>query len=338
MDTLTHALSGALVSRATWKKSTSQLTLRQRTLVGFLATAFPDIDYIVRLFSSDFIVYLNYHRGITHSLVLLPLWALLLAFLLSKILRLDSGWRTLYPLCCLGIGLHIGGDVITSYGTMVFAPLSDWRASLDTTFIIDPLFSGIIVVALLLSWLLPQKKRAAAIGSVVLLAYVGVQAWAHHQAVRLGEQTVVDHQWQQTKVSALPQPLSPFNWKIVIEHRQHYHVGLVKLFGKAIRSENRGGLLSLMASAYPEPENILWEKLYRYGADPNLAKAARQVWMHATLDDYRRFARFPRMIESRHTATACHWFSDLRFELPQIDSSALFTVGLCKDAPERLLR
>jgi len=45
----------------------------------------------------------------------------------------------------LSIGAHIAGDVITSYGTMLLAPLSDWRAAIGTTFIIDLWFSGIIV-------------------------------------------------------------------------------------------------------------------------------------------------------------------------------------------------
>ena len=33
------------------------------------------------------LAYLYLHRGITHSVVLLPLWALLLSWLLAKILR-----------------------------------------------------------------------------------------------------------------------------------------------------------------------------------------------------------------------------------------------------------
>ncbi|MEN8106552.1 MAG: metal-dependent hydrolase [Pseudomonadota bacterium] len=338
MDTLTHALSGALVARATWNKNTSRLSLRQRTLVGFLATAFPDIDYIIRLFSSDFIFYLNHHRGITHSLVMLPLWALVLAFLFSKLLRPKTDWRMLYPVCCIGIGLHIGGDVITSYGTMIFAPFSDWRASLDTTFIIDPVFTGIIVASLLLSFLLTRKQGVAAIGSIVLVAYVGLQAWAHNEAVKLGERAAGDYLWQEATVSALPQPLSPFNWKIVVEHEEHYHIGMVRLFGEATKADNSGSFLSVTGSAYYQPENIQWERLYRYGENRHLAEDIWLAWMHDTLDGYRRFARFPRLIENRKYAKDCYWFSDLRFELPHRDSSPLFTVGLCEKVLGKLHR
>ena len=156
MDTLTHALSGALLARATWGRSKTQITLRQQTQVGFLAAAFPDIDYILQLVNNNFLVYLNYHRGITHSIVLLPVWAVLLAIVFSKIMRSAPDWRSLFALCCLCLGIHIAGDVITSYGTMILAPFSDWRASLDLTFIIDFIFTGILLFA----WLYysPQKK------------------------------------------------------------------------------------------------------------------------------------------------------------------------------------
>ncbi len=91
------------------------------------------------------------HRGPTHSLLLLPPWALPLSWVLAKILREPGGWRALYGVCALGIGAHIAGDWITSFGTMLLAPLSDWRAGIGTTFIIDLWFSGIILVGLILS-------------------------------------------------------------------------------------------------------------------------------------------------------------------------------------------
>src|SRR5688572_32407804 len=116
---------------------------------GFLACAAPDLDFVVGFGGP--VSYILNHRGVTHSVLLLPLWALVLSWLLAKILREPRGWRALYGVCALALFAHIVGDYITSFGTMVFAPLSDWRAALGTTFIIDLWFSGIIVVGLVLS-------------------------------------------------------------------------------------------------------------------------------------------------------------------------------------------
>src|SRR5918996_1029650 len=62
MDTLTHALSGALLARATEPKAprTDQLPRRLRMWVGFWAAAFPDSDFIVRF--TDPLTYLARHR------------------------------------------------------------------------------------------------------------------------------------------------------------------------------------------------------------------------------------------------------------------------------------
>ena len=83
MDTLTHALSGALLARATAPRgqSANTLPLGRRMAVGFVAAAFPDIDVVVSYLSP--LAYLHYHRGPTHSLILLPLWAVLTSIIVT---------------------------------------------------------------------------------------------------------------------------------------------------------------------------------------------------------------------------------------------------------------
>jgi inner membrane protein len=120
MDTLTHALSGALLARATASKDAPPRSLPRRVAAGFFACAAPDLDWVVALFGP--MEFLAHHRGVTHSLLLAPLWALPLSWALALVLREPRGWRALYGVTALGIALHIAGDVITSYGTMVLAP------------------------------------------------------------------------------------------------------------------------------------------------------------------------------------------------------------------------
>ncbi len=329
MDTLTHALSGALLARATWNSKTARIPLRQQTRAGFLAAAFPDIDYILQLVNTDFLAHLNYHRGITHSLILLPAWAVLLALLFSKIMRPAVEWRSLFTLCCLCLGIHIAGDVITSYGTMILAPLTDWRASLDLTFIIDFIFTGILLLGLSASIVMRSKQLAAIIGLAVLLAYLGLQSWAHQQAVSAGEDAARSNDWHGAAISAIPQPLSPFYWKIIIAHEQHYHVGDVRLYGEATRSDGDKGLFATIRSAYQPPGNLQWQREYRYGADPQHSEAIRSAWLSDEIADFRRFTRFPVLIESSASGGRCYWFSDLRFMLQGRPLSRFFTYGIC---------
>src|SRR5205085_6845605 len=140
---------------------------------GFLACAAPDLD-IVASFAGP-VAFLENHRGVTHSLVLLPLWAVGVAWVLAKLLREPRGWRALYAISAAAIGLHIVCDVITSYGTMIFAPFSDWRAAIGTTFIIDLWFSGIIVAGLIASAIAWRSRLPAVAALAVLVGYVGFQ-------------------------------------------------------------------------------------------------------------------------------------------------------------------
>src|SRR5262249_16238252 len=152
-DTLTHGLSGALLARATAPKADDPqaLPLRRRLFIGFLAAMAPDLDFVVSYLGP--IGYLEQHRGLTHSLILLPLWAFLLAKLCSLVWRRDRPWKAYFGILAMGIGLHIAGDLITSYGTMIFAPFSNTRYGIGTTFIIDLWFTGILLAGLVAAWI-----------------------------------------------------------------------------------------------------------------------------------------------------------------------------------------
>src|SRR5262245_17492273 len=214
MDTLTHALSGALIARATAPKDAPPGSLPRRIAAGFFACAAPDLDFVVSFIGP--VAYLENHRGVTHSLFLLPLWALLYAWVLAVILREPRGWRALYFVTALGLALHIAGDVITTYGTMILAPFSDWRAQIGTTFIIDLWFSGIIVAGLLASAVARRSRWPAVAASAVLAGYVGFQYLQKEKAVDFGERYARALGMKDAAVNAQPRPVSSFNWTVFV--------------------------------------------------------------------------------------------------------------------------
>ena len=107
MDTLTHALSGALLARAMSGRDMPPIAIPRRIAAGFLACAAPDLDFVAGFAGP--VEYLLNHRGVTHSLLLMPAWAMGVAWLLAKVLREAGGWRALYAVCLAAIALHIAG-------------------------------------------------------------------------------------------------------------------------------------------------------------------------------------------------------------------------------------
>lgn len=316
MDTLTHALSGALLARATEPQSgTDTLSRRTRMAVGFWAAAFPDIDFVLRF--ADPLTYLTTHRGVTHSVLLLPLWAAGLAVVFHLLYGRRYSWRAFAGVCALGLGVHIAGDVITSFGTMILAPLSDWRAQLPATFIIDPYFTGVIVGGLLASWYWSGTRAPAIAGFAILVGYVSFQAVLHDRALRVADDYVAANRLEPAGTHALPQPFSPFHWLVVVEQPEAYHMSYVSLLRDRVpATPTDAGFLRRVYDSYRPVDQASWHRVPRYGQSAAETELARSVWEAPIFMRYRRFAMFPAVYRvDRFSERVCVWFADLRFAL-----------------------
>jgi membrane-bound metal-dependent hydrolase YbcI (DUF457 family) len=189
MDTITHGIAGALIGKALFNGDDlfTMRSMNRRRIVAWSATLgaiFPDADTFRDMLSHNELLTIAWHRSITHSLVCLPIFALLLAALTRWIVR----WRkwdapsfaALTGIYAVGILSHILMDLITSFGTMVWSPL-DWsRPAWDSIFIIDFTFTGILLAPQILAWVheRPERSRRRALVSlaIFILAVFSVQA------------------------------------------------------------------------------------------------------------------------------------------------------------------
>ena len=327
MDTLTHALSGALLARATASKDAPPNSLPRRIAAGFFACAAPDLDFVAGFAGPEF--FLLNHRGVTHSLLLLPAWAFVLAWILARLLREPRGWRALYSVCAMSVGLHIAGDLITSYGTMILAPLSDWRAGIGTTFIIDLWFSGIIVAGLIASIFFQRTRIPAIAAFASLVAYVGFQYVQRERALDFGTEYVKQKGLQGVTVSVHPKPVSPFNWTVFVSDDRVHRFAHVNLERKEPRRYQPGdGFVARVDSPYMPLEQAIWVTRTRYGEVDEARH--RQAWNSDALAFFRWFAALP-ALDAVTEGGRCVWFVDLRFLTPGRDAMP-FQVGVCSEA------
>ncbi len=295
MDPLTHAISGAALARAFPKQ---HLPAKQVFLLILLSMA-PDLDIVLRPWSDE--LYLNHHRGLTHSILMLPLWSWLIFSLLNR--KSDS----ILPAYLIGLALlmHIMLDLITTFGTMILAPLSDWRASLDLVFIIDPLFSACLLIPLLIS-LIPRFRyyaRQLGIFSLVLMfSYLALAYHYQQQAIALAKSV----QHDASSYHALPLAFSPLNWQLIAQYPDYYVrsgvnlqpgcTGIAPLFSQAFVERINSNRMST-------PDHIDWQRLANMRSVKNLSALPGTVF-------YEWFASYPVVLEQNDEHII---FGDLAF-------------------------
>jgi membrane-bound metal-dependent hydrolase YbcI (DUF457 family) len=174
MDTITHGIAGALLSKTMFggRDLFPPIKVGKKRLVTWalvVGAVFPDSDVLREFFSTNTLLMITWHRSVTHSLLLLPIWSVILGALTEAIAR----WRkwespsfvALTALYAVGILSHIFLDLLTTYGTMIWSPLEWSRPAWDVLFIIDFTFTGILLVPQLLAWTYedPEHTRWRAI-------------------------------------------------------------------------------------------------------------------------------------------------------------------------------
>lgn len=120
MDIFTHITAGAIGAQAIRRPRRDRYLL----LFCILAATLPDIDNFIGFWGQKF--YMIHHRGLTHSFI----GGILLVAIFVGIFKLfvkPFPFKRGLLLAYLFIALHIFLDLITSYGTQIFSPLSRTR-------------------------------------------------------------------------------------------------------------------------------------------------------------------------------------------------------------------
>ncbi len=309
MDNLTHSLTGVLAGRVlpddpddpSGKASPGRPPKTGRAIFWALLVSanIPDIDVVANLFA-DPLTALHYHRSFTHSLVAVPLMALVAAFAVY-LFAVRGGFARLWIASVVGVLFHLFLDLITPYGTQLLHPFSSTRFSLDWMFIIDPWFTGGIALMLAAGKVFPRGRRALGFVSLAsAVVYVTAESRLQAEALGMFREELGKSGRAALSASALPQPLSLFEW-----------VGL---------ATTDSGVIRQFITLYPE-RAVSEQEFFPNATDPVAARAARSG--HA--GEYLRFARFPTLTSRVDGDFTTVEFRDLQFS---VDPRIVRAVGL----------
>lgn len=164
MDILTQGLLGATTalavspSGAATRAPNNASAPAQRplrvALIGFAAGLLADADILIQS-ADDPLLNLDYHRHFSHALLFVPFGSLLASLLVWPL----ASWWWRMPFAriyrCAFAGYALSGllDACTGYGTHLLWPFSDTRTAWNLISVIDPIFTGGLLVATALTLL-----------------------------------------------------------------------------------------------------------------------------------------------------------------------------------------
>jgi inner membrane protein len=185
-----------------------------------IAANIPDVDIVS--WAGGTLTYIEYHRGIAHSLIAAPIWALALILLFRS-----RNWLS-YLACLVGVFSHLLLDWTNTYGIRMLLPFSSRWLHLDITDVVDPwiwLVFFLAVAAPALAGLVSSeigakssgaKKGWAWVALAFLLAYEGGRFAIHERVLGVMGARLYNGK-QASRLSAIPNRWSPLQWRGVAE-------------------------------------------------------------------------------------------------------------------------
>lgn len=229
MDSLTQITLGAAVGEATLGAKVGKKALLWGAAFGTL----PDLDVLADPFVSE-VTALALHRGFSHSLLFILLATPLLGALLHRLHHRDeASARDWGLLVFLTLVTHVLLDCLTSYGTQVFNPFSDYPVIFGTIFVIDPLYTVPLLVGLIaaLNWAPGSQWRRVAnyvgLGLSSLYLLLTVSNKLHIERVFADALSTQGHTVE--RIFTTPMPLNNLLWSAIAEDSTGFWVGYYSL-------------------------------------------------------------------------------------------------------------
>jgi inner membrane protein len=306
----THTLAALVIARTGFNR-----WVPNAAWTAAIASNLPDIDILTTFVSAP--AYIEYHRGITHTLIGVPALSLALAAVMHMI---SGNFLRQFLLALIVMATHPLLDFANTYGIRPFVPFAETWFYGDTLFVIDPFLDILLLAGLVATYssarskaenphpalraTLSRRERESAARAALILAaaYLVVRVVARDTArTRLAEFVQQVPGYEQSAVS--PRMLTPHVFTGIVEASDEVFLVELNIF--------RGVTGELVRMRKAPASGVLAQ-----------AETSRVGTV------FRRFARFPVSrvdeVESGYRVT----FVDLRYYQPETGTGFAGTVLL----------
>ncbi|WP_454781754.1 metal-dependent hydrolase [Legionella sp. WA2022007384] len=207
MDPVTHAVLGAACSQSILYKKDKN----NAWIVGGLAAMAPDLDVLIQQSDNPMLFFL-YHRHFSHSLLFIPLGALIVTLALLVFKRFRTNWKLTFLAALIGYATHGLLDACTNYGTVLFWPFSTTRVSWDIVSIIDP-FVTIPLCLGVVCTVVFNKRKPVIFALIFVSIFMLFNGFQHYRAMTAVQDELAKMRINTQKVRVFPQLMSSTSWR-----------------------------------------------------------------------------------------------------------------------------
>ena len=217
MDSLTQIVLGAAVAAAIAPAQHRRAALLAGAALGTL----PDLDSLpIMLLTDDPVARMTLHRGLSHSLLVLPLlgtaiWWLFLRFGQGRVAQSPRRW---FWAIQLALVTHPLLDAFTVYGTQLLWPLATPPVMWSSVFIIDPMYTIWLLLACAVAWFArgrPLAQQALLAGLALSSAYLGWSLIAKGMVEREAQRSLAAMGLADAPRFSVPMPFNTLLWRVV---------------------------------------------------------------------------------------------------------------------------
>jgi len=267
MDSLTQIVLGAACGEIALGKKIGNKAL----LFGAIGGTIPDLDvFIARLFHSNSIDLLVFHRGFMHSLFFPFIASFILGWLIFKLYNSGNRFNTTTQkdwtwLFFLSIFTHPILDSFTPYGTQLFLPFSDYRVAFNNISVADPTYTLpfliCMVVVLFFNRTNPKRKKWTKAGiyisSFYMLFTIGNKIYIDSVFKKSFEKADISY----VRFRTQPTILNNMLWYGIAETETEYKLAYYSLFDKSSTADNIISIpknTSLLSMSQPDLARLAW--------------------------------------------------------------------------------
>lgn len=225
MDSVTQAALGAAIGGAVLGRRLG----RKAILIGALVGTLPDLDVVLDY--GDAVANITEHRGFSHSLFVLTGLATLMALLCARFAPArDISLRRWWIFFTLILITHPLLDALTTYGTQLLWPLDLPPVAWPIIFIIDPLYTLPLLIALGIALVSKRIPKACAWGLAISSIYLVMAAGAKTLVEQRLAPVLAEQGLNEAPLLIQPSPFNIVLWRATVIDGDRYYESLISVF------------------------------------------------------------------------------------------------------------